>query len=137
MIPSHRMPELVQELVAHHGNGLDAPGLNLALSLGAAQLIVEETVQAVDLRIAYVSFAMDSPPVTELEIRFFVDDGGRWIPYGIYRPSQGQCHYAELDLAQRKLTITDVVNQRALADYCEIWTFYLREQGWLEKGVVT
>jgi hypothetical protein len=36
-----------------------------------------------------------------------------------------------------RITVTDAANQQALARYCDGWSFHLRAQGWLERGVVT
>ncbi|MBW7886444.1 MAG: hypothetical protein H3C34_28215, partial [Caldilineaceae bacterium] len=131
-----RMPELVQELAARYEADRAHGEHAVAVTMGDAQLVVEAMTSNWDLRIAYMTKGPDGQPVTELAIRFFIDDAGSWIPYAMCRPQRGERRYAELDLVQRKLTVTDTGNQRALADYCEIWAFYLREQGWLEKGVV-
>jgi hypothetical protein len=138
MSPSDLMRELVYELLARHDVSTDGTGATLHLTLdGQDQLLIEEVEPKRLWRMVYLSLRPGQKPTVELEIQFFVDDERRWVPFTIYRPQAGFKIYADVDLAAAQLAVTDSENQWALAAYCDAWSFYLRQQGWPERGVMT
>lgn len=138
MCPSELMRELVYELLARHNVSTGETGRSLRLTLdGQDQLLIEETEPGRLWRMTYLSARPRRQIAVELEIQFFVDDERRWVPFTIYRPRTALKIYADVDLAAAKLVVTDSENQWALAAYCDAWSFYLRQQGWTERGVMT
>lgn len=125
---------------AYAGNGNESTDLRLRAPSGD-ELHVERSAAPPIVSVSYyVVKRVDSGgkrPAKELEVVLLVTATGAWVPIEFYRANRGHHHvYMRMDSETGAMTPVDVINQRACAAYCDAWSFYLREQGWLEKGIV-
>jgi hypothetical protein len=67
-------------------------------------------------------------------VLFFIDHAGHWIPYSLHRITAGRYEFADLDVIEGELLVTDAKNQAALAMFADFWAETLRAQGWLEDA---
>jgi hypothetical protein len=136
---TRQLAAFVRELWDTHGGEQTPSGARLALTLDDGDmLIVEERAGRRMVSLRYLALAPDGRRFCALEVLVYVHPDGGWIPYSIYRPASGaEKVYAEVSTKPARITVTDAANQQALARYCDGWSFHLRAQGWLEKGVVT
>jgi len=130
---SPALQQMLEQLLTRYRVDADERAVRLQLE-GGDQLVIAEESAAQRVRFSrYVSVG-GRIPLKDLEILFFVDEEGHWIPYELYRDVTGQQVYGLVDKAQYKLTITDPANQEALAAFGDIWAFRLRDQGWLSRA---
>ena len=131
MIASTLMAEFVVELLARHELHALTAGQRLEVTMDQRAFLSLEQIDPHLLRMAYQTPRVTGESASELEIRFFLDPHGGWIPFAISRPDSGNREWGDYDPATAQLVVTDAHNQEALAAYCDAWTFHLREQGWL------
>src|SRR5205823_8141662 len=84
--------------------------------------------------VCYQLFDAHGQPVPEPEVLFYIDHVGHWIPYSIHRITAGRYDFADLDVIEGQLLVTDSKNQAALALFADFWAETLRAQGWLEEA---
>lgn len=133
MHPSNQLERFVQELRTQQRLDSTIAGY-FRLENGDELHLLPE---ALLVRLRYYETHPDGMLVKALEVVSFVDHRGVWYPFEFTRTTIGRRTYGRLDEADAGLTITDTINQRALADYCDAWAFRLREQGWLTSERVS
>lgn len=133
MMHSPALQHLLEQLLVRYRADPNERQLRLRLE-GSDQLVIAEEQSAQRVRFGRYLSVGGRVPLKDLEILFFVSEDGHWIPYELYRDVAGQRVYGQVDTARRRLTIVDPPNQRALRDYCDIWAFRLRDQGWLQRA---
>ena len=74
--------------------------------------------------------------VKALEVVFLITETNEWLPVAFYRVKRRRHVYVQIDERTGAISPLDLVNQKACAGYCDAWSFHLRAQGWLERGVV-
>jgi hypothetical protein len=123
------------ELLARHQ--ADELEQKLRLQLHHDEFFIEHDPERRQVCVTYVTGEGDEPeaPYRALEVRLAIDAQEQWIPYHIHRPSVGTRIYGAVHPTTHFLTVTDAANQRALARYCDTWSFYLRDQGWYAQAV--
>ena len=130
---SPALQQMLEQLLAHYRVDADERAVRLQLE-GGDQVVIAKEPAAQRIRFSRYVTVGGYIPLKELEILFFVDEEGHWIPYELYRDVTGQQVYGRVDQAQRTLTVIDSANQEALAAFCDIWAFRLRDQGWLSRA---
>lgn len=132
---SATLQQFVEELLARHSA---SPGeLQVQLVLADKEvLVISQTPDRRQSRLSRFVVMRQRPPVKDLEIVFFVDEQGHWIPYQYYRPPTDHHGCGVIDTRYPKLIIDNPPYQRALASQCDLWATRLRDQGWLEHGTV-
>lgn len=100
------------------------------------QLHIERNVAANQVCVRYYVAQPDGTLVHDLAVVFAVSNTGRWTPIEFYRAKTGRRVFVMVDAEANRMTLIDPLNQWACAAYCDGWSFHLREQGWLEKGMV-
>ena len=130
------MDQLVYDLIARYTAEVLPSGLiRLELTMpGHGVLVIEELIKQQQMRVAYLLFTVHHQPVPEPELLFYIDPAGHWIPYAINRITSGRYEFADLDIIDGQLLVTDVKNQAALALFADFWAETLRVQGWLEQA---
>src|SRR5215212_557350 len=130
------MDQLVFDLIAQYQAEVLPSGLlHLELTMqGHGMLVIEELVRQRQMRVCYLLFDAQGQPVPEPEVLFYVDQAGHWIPYRLHRITAGRYEFADLDVIERELLVTDAKNQAALALFADFWAEILRAQGWLEAA---
>jgi hypothetical protein len=133
MFPSEFMDQLVHDLIEHYEAEVLPSGL-LYLELhrqGHGVLVIEETVKQREMHVRYQLYDGEGNPVPEPEVVFVIAPDGHWIPYAIYRISAGWHTFADLDMTNGGLILTDPKHQASLASFADFWAEMLRSQGWL------
>jgi hypothetical protein len=134
MMPySAKLQEFVETLLARHRTL--AGELHVLLQLENLQLVVSQSADQRQVRLSRFVGMYQRPPVKELEIVFFVDDQGHWIPYQYYRPPMDRQVCGVVDQHTCRLMLNNPPYQRALANHCDLWAVRLYSQGWLEQGI--
>jgi hypothetical protein len=133
MYLSEWMDQLVYDLIAHYEAEVRPSGLiYLELRMqGHGTLIIEEQTKHRQMRVCYCLFDGEGNPVPEPELLFYINAGGKWIPYEIHRHTAGHHAFAILDLDTGHLLITNAKHQEALAVFADSWAEILRAQGWI------
>jgi hypothetical protein len=133
MCPSEWMDQLVYDLIEHYEAEVLPSGL-IYLELwmdNHGVLIIEETIKHRQMRVCYWLFDAKGHPVPEPEVIFHIDAGGQWIAYEIRRHTAGHHTFADLEMGQEELIVTDPKHQAALATFADSWAEVLRAQGWV------
>ena len=133
MCPSEWMDQLVYDLIEHYEAEMLPSGL-IYLELWMERhgvLIIEETIKHRQMRVCYWLFDREGHRVPEPEVVFHIDAGGHWIPYEIRRHTAGHYTFADLEMGQGELIVTDAKHQAALAYFADFWAEILRAQGWV------
>jgi hypothetical protein len=133
MTYSPALQEMLAQLVARYRLDPNERLLRLTLE-GGDQLVIAQEANGWRVRFGRYVAVGGRIPLKDMEILFFVSEEGHWIPYELYRDATGQKVYGRVDAARHSLTIVDPPNQEALAAYCDIWAFRLRDQGWLQHA---
>jgi hypothetical protein len=134
MCPSEFMDQFVHDLLERYESDVLPSGL-LYLELrrkGHGVLIIEETVKRQQMHVRYQLYDADGKPVPEPEVVFHIGPDGHWLPFAIHRISAGWHTFADLDVGNGHLIITDPKNQASLAYFADFWAEALRKQGWLK-----
>jgi len=128
--------DFIEELWARTtATGADAETtLRLKISRGD-QLHIERDAAAKRVSVRYYVAQPDSTLVNDLTVVFAVTTSDRWIPIEFYRAKSGRRVFVLVDAETNAMSLIDPFNQWACAAYCDGWSFHLRGQGWLEKGV--
>lgn len=135
MMPySAKLQEFVETLLARYRTS--AGELHVRLQLENLQLVVSHSVDQRQVRLSRFIEMYRRPPVKDLEIVFFVDDQGHWIPYQYYRPPTDPQVCGVVDERSSRLKLNNPPYQRALANHCDLWAVRLRDQDWLEQGKI-
>ena len=100
------------------------------------QLHIDRNVAEDRVRVRYYVAQPDGTLRHDLSVVFAVTNTGRWTPIEFWRAKRGRRVLVRVDAATNHMTLIDPLNQWACAAYCDAWSFHLRDQGWLEKGVV-
>jgi hypothetical protein len=136
MMPySAKLQQFVEELLARHRASPEELQLQLLLA-DTEVLVISQSTDRRQVRLNRLVVMYKRPPVKDLEIAFFVDDEGHWIPYLYYRPPTDHQVCGVIDTRYSKLVIDNPSYQRALASQCDLWATRLRNQGWLEQGTM-
>lgn len=133
MMPySAKLQAFVETLLARHSTSKE---MNLQLILGETEIVViSQTADHRQVRLNHFIVMYQGRLVKDLEIAFFVDDEGHWIPYVYYRPPTDHRICGAIDTRYPKLVIENPWYQRAVASQCDLWAIRLRNQAWLEEG---
>lgn len=130
---SAKLQLFVEELLARHSA---SPGeLQLQWLLEDKEvLVISQTADRRQVRLSRFVVMRQRPPIKDLEIVFFIDEQGHWIPYQYDRPPTDHQVCGVIDMRYLKLIIDNPAYQRALASQCDLWATRLHNQGWLEYG---
>lgn len=132
---STKLQAFVEVLLARHRALDEEVPLRLHL-FGTELLVISQVPVSRQVRLSHFVTVYNRTPVKGLEIVFFVDDEGRWIPYQYYRPPTDHQICGVIDAISHKLVIDNPSYQRSLASQCDLWAVRLENQGWLEQGMV-
>jgi hypothetical protein len=130
---SPALQEMLARLLARYR--LDPSERQILLKLeGGDQLVIAEEEDGRRVRFGRYVAVGGRIPLKDTEVLFSVSEEGHWIPYELYRDATGPKVYGRVHAARHTLTIVDPSNQEALAAYCDIWAFRLRDQGRLQRA---
>lgn len=134
MLPySVKLQAFVKTLLARHRTS--AGELQVLLQLeNTQQLVIRQSADQHQVHLSRFVVLYQRPPLKDLEIVFFVDDHGHWIPYQYYRPPTDRQVCGVIEQGNSKLLVNNPSYQRALANHCDAWAVRLHNQGWLEQA---
>lgn len=103
------MDQLVYDLIERYTAEVLPSGLiRLELTmLRHGILVIEELIKQRQMRVCYLLFAANHQPVPEPELLFSIDPAGHWIPYAIHRITSGRYEFADLDIIDGEMLVTD------------------------------
>jgi hypothetical protein len=128
-----KLQQFVEDLLARHQASRQEPQLRLQLR-EVEQLVISQTANRRQIRLSRHKVVRDIGQAKELEIVFFVNEEGQWIPYEYFRPSTRRQVCGVMDRRQQTLIVSNPLFQRGLVIQCDLWAARLRQEGWLEHG---
>ena len=128
-----KLQQFVEDVLARHQTSPQDLELRLQLQKGE-HLVITQTANRRQIRVSRHMVINPNASVRELEIVFFVDDEGHWIPYEYFRPFTRRQVCGVLDRRQQTLSVSNPLFQRGLVIQCDLWATRLREEGWLAHG---
>ena len=129
---SAKLQEFVEALCNRH-SVLDAEG-EAHFRLGEDGLLVmSQTPDGRQIRLSRFTLYVNARR-QELEILFFVDNMGRWIPYEYFRPATGRQVCGAVNRREQTLVLTNPLFHRGLVIQSDLWAARLKNEGWLERS---
>jgi hypothetical protein len=130
---SARLQAFVEALLRHHS--ILESALEMHLRLGEHEhLVVSHTADGRQIRLSRFTLYANAAR-KELEIMFFVDEEGHWIPYEYVRPFPGRQVCGVVNRREQSLVLSNPLFQRGLVIQCDLWATRLKNEGWLEHGI--
>jgi hypothetical protein len=128
---SMKLQAFLETLLSRH----KAPHAELHMQLGEReQMVVSQSANRRQIRLSRFTLLSPDTSRKELEIMFFVDEAGRWIPYEYFRPATQRQVCGVMNRHAQTLVVSNPLFQRGLVIQCDLWATRLQHEGWLEHS---
>lgn len=130
-----KMQEVVTELAAKYGLDLSARGAHVRLDMPHFDRLVVEVLHPNLVSVAHIYEPRPGVNLADPGIVFFTGTAG-WVPVEISQRIGGYRIYAVLSEDLDDILSVLHREQADLANFAEMWADNIRDQGWLDEGVV-
>ena len=130
-----KMQETVTALAQRHGLDLREKGAYLRLDMPHFDRLVIEVLHPTLVSVAHVYEPRPGVHLADPGIVFFTGDEA-WVPIEVTQRIGGYRIYAVLSEELDSIVSVLSEKQADLASFAEMWADNIRQQGWLDEGVV-